>query len=166
MIDHDDSPENGSTEHDSPVGGSPVGGSPAESSPVGGSPAQGSPAESSPLEKPRRDDRPKGMSESDERMMAMFCHLGGIIGGFVVPLIIWLIKKEESKYIDYHGKEALNFQITMGIAQLVCLPLAFCTFGLSSLAVLAITIVFAVLAGTAANRGERYSYPMTFRFIQ
>src|SRR5438105_972285 len=53
----------------------------------------------------------KRMSKKDERMMAMFCHLGGILGGFILPLVIWLIKKDESRYIDYHGKEALNFQI-------------------------------------------------------
>src|SRR6516162_7354500 len=112
------------------------------------------------------EPKKKKMSVKDERMMAMFCHLGGILGGFLVPLIIWMIKKEESRYIDYHGKEALNFQITMLMAHLVAGFLACFTFGLSSLAVLAISIIFCVLASTAANKGEWYRYPMCIRFIQ
>ena len=114
------------------------------------------------LDEPKK----KKMSTKDERMMAMFCHLGGIIGGFILPLVIWLIKKDESPYIDYHGKEALNFQITMLMAHLVAGFLACFTFGLSSLAVLAISIIFCVMASTAANNGERYRYPMCIRFIQ
>ena len=129
--------------------------------------------DTAPLEEPREpvdakvpDESKKGMSVKDERMLAMFCHLGGIIGGFILPLVIWLIKKDESKYIDYHGKEALNFQITMLIAHLVAGTLACFTFGLTTIAVLVISIVFCVMASMAANNGEYYRYPMCIRFIQ
>ena len=109
---------------------------------------------------------PNTSSKNDDRMLAMFCHLGGIIGGFLVPLIIWLIKKEESSYIDHHGKEALNFQITMMIGHVIAGALACFTFGLSSMVVLAFTITFSIIAAMAANRGERYEYPVTIRLIQ
>ena len=62
----------------------------------------------------------------DDRTWAMLCHLSAL-AGFVVPfgsiigpLIVWLIKKDEMPIVDEHGKKALNFQITMAIAYLVC----------------------------------------------
>ncbi len=115
------------------------------------------------------DDAPieeKKEPSTDDRQMAMFCHLGGLIGGFVLPLVIWLMKKDQSPYVDYHGKEALNFQITMMIAHLVAMPLACLTFGVSSLLVLTVVIIFSIMGATAANRGERYTYPVTIRFIK
>jgi uncharacterized Tic20 family protein len=116
-------------------------------------------------ESPLEPKKKKKKSNSDDRMLAMFCHLGGVFGGFLLPLIIWLVKKDESSYIDYHGKEALNFQLTMLIGHLIMLPLAFCTFGITALAMFAFVITFSIIAATAANRGERYAYPMTIRFI-
>jgi uncharacterized Tic20 family protein len=115
----------------------------------------------SPLE-PRRKQKP---SNTDDRMLAMFCHLGGVFGGFILPLIIWLVKKEESSYIDHHGREALNFQLTMLIGHLIAMPLAICTFGLTALAMLALVVTFSIIAAMAANRGEKYTYPMTIRFV-
>jgi hypothetical protein len=114
----------------------------------------------SPLE-PKK----KKKSNSDDRMLAMFCHLGGVLGGFLLPLIIWLVKKDESSYIDHHGKESLNFQLTMMIGYLFALPLAFCTFGITALAIFALIVTFSIIAAMAANRGEKYTYPMTIRFI-
>ena len=55
----------------------------------------------------------------DARNMAMLCHLLAIFTGFLGPLIIWLIKKDEDPFVDEHGKEALNFQITVFIAMFV-----------------------------------------------
>jgi uncharacterized Tic20 family protein len=114
----------------------------------------------SPLEK-----RETKAVKQEDRTMAMFCHLGGIIGGFVLPLIIWLVKKDESRFIDHHGKEALNFQITMTIGHVIGGVLICFTFGLINIAVSVVTIVFCIIAGMAANRGEKYTYPMTIRFI-
>jgi uncharacterized Tic20 family protein len=119
-------------------------------------------AEDVPAEEPRR----KKGSSKDDRLMAMFCHLGGVIGSILVPLIIWLIKKEESRYIDYHGKEALNFQITMLIGHVIGAATICFTFGLVALAVWVIALVYSITAAMAANRGEYYRYPITIRFIQ
>jgi uncharacterized Tic20 family protein len=94
----------------------------------------------------------------DERMWGMLCHLSGLaifvgvpFGNIVVPLILWLIKKDESSYVNYHGKEALNFQITVILCWLVCVPLMFVLIGIP----LAIVITFA----------EYYRYPLTIRFL-
>jgi uncharacterized Tic20 family protein len=53
---------------------------------------------------------------ADDQNMGMLCHLLGIFTSFLAPLIIWLIKKDTSPWIDHQGKEALNFQITALIA--------------------------------------------------
>lgn len=100
----------------------------------------------------------------DERTMAMFCHLGGLMG-FMVPLIIWLIKKDESKFVDLNGKEALNFQLTLLIGHLVAGVTICFTFGLFNLALMVYGIVYTVLAGMAANRGERFRYPVCLRLV-
>jgi uncharacterized Tic20 family protein len=115
------------------------------------------------------DDRPKkkkkksGGPSKEERQMGMFCHLGGIIGGFILPLIIWLTKKEESEFIDDQGKEALNFQITILIANL---GLGLITCGLAIFVMVPLGIVFSIMGATAANRGEYYRYPMNIRMIK
>lgn len=112
------------------------------------------------------DDRPsrkkKRKSGGDDRQMAMFCHLGGILGGFLIPLIIWMMKKEESRFVDRHGKEALNFAITMMILNLT---VGLITCGLATLIFVPLALIFHIQAAMAANRGEYYEYPMSFRFI-
>ena len=59
------------------------------------------------------------MSESDERLWAMLAHLGGIVLGFVAPLVVWLVYRERSAFLDDQGKEALNFQIAVTIGYVV-----------------------------------------------
>jgi uncharacterized protein len=122
--------------------------------------AHEAPADEAAVEQPKKKD-----SSKDDRTMAMFCHLGGIFG-FLIPLIIWLIKKDESRYIDHHGKEALNFHITMLIGHVIGAVTICFTFGLVSIAVYVIALVFSIIGAMAANRGEWYRYPISIRFIQ
>jgi len=81
-----------------------------------------SPADSIPTEAPSTAGVGLGqgkLAESDEKTMAMLSHILGAVTCFVGPLIIWLIKKDESPFVDDQGKEALNFQITIAIAYIV-----------------------------------------------
>jgi len=103
---------------------------------------------------------------SDEKNMALLAHILGIVLSFLGPLIIWLIKKDESKFIDHHGKEALNFQLTMLIAYIVGGILTMVVIGACiMLAVWVLIIVYSIIAAMAANKGEWYKYPLTIRFI-
>ena len=52
---------------------------------------------------------------SDEKTMAILSHVLCLVAGFIAPLIIYLVKKDESAYVKEHAKESLNFQITMFI---------------------------------------------------
>lgn len=111
---------------------------------------------------------------SEARTWAMACHLAALVGwlgngvGFVLgPLAVWLIKRNDHPFIDEHGKEALNFQITMFIAFLVSVLLAFVLIGFALLAILGVAeIVLPILAGIKANEGKHFRYPLTLRLIK
>ena len=98
----------------------------------------------------------------EDKQMAMFCHLGGLLAGIILPLILWLIYKDKSRFIDERGKEALNFDITMFIASVVG---GIATCGVLLIVILPIVIIFHIQGAMAANRGESYRYPLTIRFI-
>lgn len=113
------------------------------------------------------------LSESDARMWAMLAHLSALTGMFTVigsvvgPLIVWQIQKDKSAYVDYHGKEALNFQITMAIAFAVSFVLMFVLIGFVLIWILgAVWLVFTIIAAVKANNGEYYRYPFIVRFIK
>lgn len=98
--------------------------------------------------------------------MAMLIHLSIIFTGFVGPLIIWLIKKDESPFIDRNGKTALNFSITLAIAAFVSAILIIVLIGLLLLlAVMVVGIVFPIIAAIKANNGEEYTYPFAIKFL-
>ena len=110
----------------------------------------------------------------EARTWGMICHIVALVGllgngfGFVVaPLIVWLIKREELPFIDDQGKESLNFQITMAIACLVCIPLCFILIGFVLLLVAALLmIIFPIIGAVKANDGEYYRYPFAIRLIK
>jgi uncharacterized Tic20 family protein len=117
---------------------------------------------------PAADVAADGAPTSDERTMAMICHLGALIPtiGFLCPLIIWLMKKDQSKFVDDQGKESLNFQITIFFGNLVGWILMFILIGIFVLgAVWLLNIIFCIIAGLAANKGEKYRYPFAIRLI-
>ena len=107
------------------------------------------------------------------RQGAMLCHLAAFLGfvfhfGSVVgPLILWQMKKEVDPFIDDHGKEALNFQITVAIAWMVCIVLAFAVIGFFLMVALAIaTVVLTIIGSIKANKGIAYRYPLTWRVVK
>jgi uncharacterized Tic20 family protein len=115
----------------------------------------------------------KASGPQDERMWGMFCHLSVLIGligvpGLIGPLVIWLVKREQYGLVNDQGKEALNFQLTMLIGFLVCIPLLFvCGIGAILAVVLGLVdLVFVIIAAIKANEGVCYRYPMCIRFIK
>ncbi len=107
------------------------------------------------------------MDEKQEKMWAMLCHIGAIVLGFIAPLVIWLVKKDESPLVDDQGKEALNFQITMTIAAIVATILMSVFVGFLLMPAVAIfNLIMVIIAGIKANEGEKYRYPVNIRFIK
>jgi uncharacterized Tic20 family protein len=111
---------------------------------------------------------------AEDRQWGMFAHLSALVGWFIGfpilgPLIVWLMKKDQSKFVDYHGKESLNFQINILIYTIVSGVVTLATCGITIpllLIVVVWSIVMPILAGLAANKGEEYRYPLTFRIIK
>jgi len=108
----------------------------------------------------------------DERMWAMLCHLfalaGFIIpfGNVIGPLVGWLIKKEESEFVNDQGKEAVNFQISMTIYIIISAFLVVVLIGIPLLIGLAIfDLIMIIVAAIKANDGVKYRYPLTIRLI-
>ena len=122
---------------------------------------------------------------AEEKQWAMFAHLSALVGGiltsgwagsigcFIGPLVIWLVKKDTLPFVDDQGKEALNFNITVGIVFLALLILSIVTFGIGLIVAVPLWIiigiawlVFTIIAAVKANNGERYRYPFTLRLIK
>jgi uncharacterized Tic20 family protein len=111
---------------------------------------------------------PAGYPTNDDKTWALIAHFGGIIVGFIAPLVAFLAKGNESPTVRAHAVEALNFQITWGIATVVASVLGVCTFGiLFFLPILTwiVVIAFSIIGGVKANEGVLYHYPMTFRLV-
>jgi len=107
------------------------------------------------------------VASKDDKTMAMLCHLLGLLTSFIGPLIIWLIKKDQSAYVNQQGKEALNFQITVAIAWFVAGLSTMVCIGVVLLPVVAVAnLVFCIMACVAANKGEPYRYPVCLRLIK
>lgn len=101
---------------------------------------------------------------NDERTLAILCHVLTIFFWIFPPLIIYLIKKDESKFIAEHAKESLNFQITFGI---VAIALIITIVGILLLWVLAIVVlVLVIIASIKASENKLYRYPLTIRLIK
>jgi uncharacterized Tic20 family protein len=115
---------------------------------------------------------PAGPS-SEDRTLAMLCHLLGLLTGFLGPLVLWLVKKDSSPFVDHHGRESLNFQLTLmlvmfalGMAMFI---LMFIFIGFLLIPVMALlgilALVVEIIAAVAAQNGEWYRYPCCIRFV-
>ena len=99
-------------------------------------------------------------------MWASFCHLSGIVFGFLGPLVLWLIKKEEYPLVNDQGKEALNFQVNVLVYLVISVvSIPFCVGFVLLPAVVIYAVVMAILATMKANQGICYRYPLTIRLI-
>jgi uncharacterized protein len=108
-----------------------------------------------------------GAPTNDERNLALLIHVLGFFTSIIVPLIIWLLKKESSKFLDHHGKQAINFQITVLIGYLIGSVTTFIFIGCVIIpAVLIIDIVFCIIAALAASKGEWYRYPIAIPLLR
>ena len=101
---------------------------------------------------------------SEERTMAILSHVLCIVAWLFPPLIIYLIKKDESPYVAAHAKESLNFQITIAIVAVI---LAITIVGLLLLWLVGlVATVLIIVATIKASETKLYRYPFTIRFIK
>lgn len=113
------------------------------------------------------------MIKNEEKNWGMACHLAALslyigipFGNILGPLLVWMLKKNESSFVDEQGRESLNFQISVTLYLLVCLLLVFLLVGIPLLFVLGIAhLILTIVGAVRASSGENYRYPMTIRFF-
>ena len=98
--------------------------------------------------------------------LSVFAGLVVPFGNLIAPLIIWLLKRHESAFVDRHGKAVLNFQISITIYCLVAILLIFIIIGIPILIGLAVfEIIVTIIGAVRANDGREYRYPLSIPFI-
>jgi uncharacterized Tic20 family protein len=117
---------------------------------------------------------PVSAPSSDVRTWCVLCHAAALLGLFfhflghiLGPLIVWLVKRGDSPEIDAHGKESLNFQISMLIYDAIAAILCLVLIGIPILIGLWIlNTVLVIIASIQASEGKFYRYPITIRLIK
>lgn len=103
---------------------------------------------------------------ADDKTWATLSHVLAIPFGFLAPLIVMLVKGDQSAYVKHHAVESLNFTITVTIAAIVSGLLIIVLIGILLLPIVFIgAFVLQIMATLAANRGEWYRYPLTLRLV-
>ncbi|MEH7014362.1 DUF4870 domain-containing protein [Neobacillus niacini] len=107
------------------------------------------------------------MVKSEERMLAAILYVVSLFFPIIGPLVIWLIKKDESSFINYHGREYFNFFISYTIYSVISGILIFLIVGIFLLWILGImALVFTIIAAVKAYEGNEYRFPLIFRVIK
>ena len=111
-----------------------------------------------------QEENPLYTPNSDERTLAILSHILTIVGGFIPPLIIYLIKKDESTFVTAHARESLNFQITLMIIFII---LAITVIGILFFWLVGIIdLILVIIATIRASDNKLYRYPINIRFIK
>jgi uncharacterized protein len=125
-------------------------------------------------QQPLQPPPPAPATSSDIRTWCVLCHAAALLGLFfhflghlLGPLIVWLVKRGESPEVDAHGKESLNFQISMLIYDAVAAILCVVLIGIPILIALwVLNTVLVIIASVQASEGKFYRYPLTIRLIK
>ena len=113
------------------------------------------------------------MPKRKERNWAMYIHFAQLLNilvpflGLITVIILWQIKKEESTYINIHGKIVLNWMLSYFIYGIIAFFLIYVGIGIVILVILKIAIfILAIIAGLKANNGEIWRYPLSIEFLK
>lgn len=107
------------------------------------------------------------LSPGEEQGWGVGIHLGGAFFSWLAPLIIWLVFRERSPMINDHGKDALNWQITLFIGYVIAFVTMFIIIGFIIMPLLYIAaLIFGILGAIAAYNRRQFRYPFTIKFIK
>ena len=114
--------------------------------------------------------RPWGMSVKNYCMLLHLSQLAGFLvpfAGLLLPMVMWLIYKDENSQIDAHGQVVMNWIISALIYTLIGFLLTFVVIGFFFLvALLIVNVVFAIIGSIKASEGIVWPYPMSIRFLR
>jgi uncharacterized protein len=104
---------------------------------------------------------------SDEKTMGILAHALTLVAPFLAPLIIYLVKKDESQFVKANALESLNFQLTVLICAIISTILVFIIVGIFLLIAIGIgSFILVIIASIKASEGKIYRYPVNFRLIK
>jgi len=110
---------------------------------------------------------PDNTFSQEEKILGSLAHFLALFTSIFGPLIIWLLKKDQSVWIDKQAKESLNFQISIAIYLFISGILVFVLIGfVLSFAVGIFNFVFVIIASVKASKGKDYRYPLCIRLIK
>jgi len=111
-----------------------------------------------------QESQPDYVPSSDEKTFALLSHVLTLVAPILAPLIIYLIKKDESRFVAYHARESLNFQITVCVIAII---LVITLIGILLLWFVGIiSLVLVIVATVRASEGKLYKYPFSIRLIK
>ncbi|WP_432741025.1 DUF4870 domain-containing protein [Staphylococcus equorum] len=104
---------------------------------------------------------------SDDRLMGTLIYVLSFFTSLIAPLIIWLIKREDSPFIDKTGKNYFNFLLSYMIWLIVASIAMFIIIGFILFPIIAIlNFIFTIVAAVKAYNGEDYLPPLSIRFFK
>ena len=121
---------------------------------------------------------PDSLPRAEDRTWAIGAHLASVagwvgvpMGHILAPLLVWLIKRDESEYVRIQALESLNFQISMTLYAFAAGILAITIVGLVIaiplfIAIIIGDVIYTIIGALAASRGESYRYPLTIRLLR
>ncbi|MBD3661925.1 MAG: DUF4870 domain-containing protein [Arenibacter algicola] len=111
--------------------------------------------------------------KAENRQLLVWTHLSQLLdivtgfGGFIVPLVLWLTQRDTIMNMDENGKSIINFQISMFLYILICMPLIL-LLGIGILGIIAIAVlcfVFPIINAIKVSNGEKPHYPLSIKFV-
>jgi len=110
----------------------------------------------------------KGRTWSMLAHLSALCAVVGIpFGHLVGPLVVWLIKRDELPEVDRHGRDSLNFQLSMTIYLIISGLSIFIFVGIFLVPlVFAMDVICVIIASIKVSRGEAFQYPLTIKFLK
>jgi uncharacterized Tic20 family protein len=110
---------------------------------------------------------PPPIASQDDKTLGMVMHILCLVGFPIIgPLIIWLMKKDQSPYLDAQGRELLNFQISYFIYAMISFVLIAVLIGIVLLFAVGIaSLVFTIIGLVKAADGKVYRFSLCIRML-
>lgn len=110
------------------------------------------------------EEQPLIPPTSDEKTLAILSHVLTLVAWILPPLVIYILKNQESSFVAAHAKESLNFQITLTIVMIILFITIIGIFLMWIVGIIAMVLI--VVATIRASEGKLYRYPFTIRLIK
>jgi len=114
--------------------------------------------------------KPWGIEEDQFTMLMHIAQFAGVVvpmAGLALPIVMWATNKENNELVDEHGKNIINWMISLIIYFAIAIPLCFLIIGIPIVMVLGLlTVLFPIIGAVKASNGEVYTYPLTIKFLK